>query len=879
MSCFSIDHPQLGPIKLHVGRTWCLCLALVWMTLFATGKPPISTAQEFPFDRDTLNEAGRRQMETHSVSWGDFDNDGNIDLFLSGDGVDNILYHNQGNAVFERLNAVELQISALSRGASWGDYDNDGQLDLFIVNDQGADNTLLRNQGDGSFRNVSLTAGIRAGGHSNSASWGDYDRDGLLDIFVANDFSVEEDNFVHRNLGDGSFRRVDRSIGIEGGFSDLGVWVDYDNDGDVDLFVSNIRNQQRNFLYANDGGGRFLHITSGALVSDEGRSAGSSWADYDNDGDLDVLVAFEGFGRSFIYRNDGESRFTRLDDNNSSHRLSDCLGSAWVDYDNDGDLDLCLVNRSIALLYRNDGGELQEIQFRDMTAGEGVRTATAWADYDNDGDMDVFIANSSARHASALYRNRGNDGAWVNIALSGLLSNRAAIGARVRARAFIDGRHVWQMRRVEGQSGYRSQNSLRVHFGLGDARLIDSLLIEWPSGIRQILTCMPVRRFYRIEEADTSITMGPPLLIDIGPDLRQICAGEELMLDAGGGFAHYEWSNGATSSSITVTEDGRFSVRVRDHSGCEHESNEVSVAVRPLPLPEILASTTALCGGQSAELRVEGDYAAYEWSNGFGGRSIVIDQAGDYFVTVRDDHGCLATSALVSIEGGGDLEVPAAIGDYPIMLDSTGIGGIRCSKIILRNPGAEEYILHDAHFRRNVEFSIPRHQLPLRIPPEDERELIVCFAPTAAEVYEDRLHLSGGSCGESSVSVIAVGIPTRLQGRAACNVPLSVTAQPGSALWLSSPYPNPVSVEVRIAIDLSYPVGAERPAVTGRLFDVLGLPGQQAEYRCVRKEIHGSQIREQGDLIFTCREIAAGMYWAAVRTTQDARVFSLRIVQ
>jgi hypothetical protein len=176
-----------------------------------------------------------------------------------------------------------------SFGSSWGDYDNDGDLDLFVANEL-QNNFLYQNNGDGTFIKITSGAIVNDGGRSVSSSWGDYDNDGDLDLFVAN-YLASENNFLYQNNGDGTFTKITTgAIVTDGGRSYGSIWGDYDNDGDLDLFVTNYWGDN-NFLYQNNGDGSFTKITSGAIVNDGGYSYGSSWGDYDNDGDLDLFVA------------------------------------------------------------------------------------------------------------------------------------------------------------------------------------------------------------------------------------------------------------------------------------------------------------------------------------------------------------------------------------------------------------------------------------------------------------------------------------------------------------------------------------------------------------------------------------------------------------
>ncbi len=409
-----------------------------------------------------------------------------------------------------------------SRGSSWGDYDNDGDLDLFVAN-YNQNNFFYQNNGDGTFTKITSGAIVNDGGASLGSSWGDYDNDSDLDLFVANDF--DENNFLYQNNGDGSFTKIaSGAIVNDGGSSRGSSWGDYDNDGNLDLFVTNYN--ENNFLYQNNGDGNFTKITSGAIVNDGGNSRGSSWGDYDNDGDLDLFVA--NFGENnFLYQNNGDDTFTKITSGSIVNDGGFSYGGSWGDYDNHGDLDLFVANyfNQNNFLYRNDGdGSFTKITSGAIVNDGGHSLSSSWGDYDNDGDLDLFVANDNNQN-NFLYQNNGNGNNWIDIRLIGTVSNTAAIGAKVKVRAIIKGKPVWQMQEVSGQTGYASQNSLNAEFGLKKAAIVDSIQIRWPSGavngyanvkVNQFLTLRENNRPRLIDEndiPDTTLSSASPVFL------------------------------------------------------------------------------------------------------------------------------------------------------------------------------------------------------------------------------------------------------------------------------------------------------------------------------------------------------------------------------
>jgi uncharacterized repeat protein (TIGR01451 family) len=440
------------------------------------------------------------------MAWSDYNGDGFVDLFVTNYDVDqpNRLYRNNGNGTFTQ-DLIEPFISdmALSLAATWGDYDNDGDIDLFVTNNIGSKNFLYRNNGDGTFTKVLNDPMVNYDGYSHGAAWGDYDNDGYLDMFVA-DYFTTRFNKLYRNNGDGTFSEIPSAVpALENSSSVGAVWGDYDNDGKIDLFVANINNEN-NSLYRNQGNGMFEKITTGSVVNDGGTSTGASWGDMDNDGDLDLFVSNAGNQDNFLYRNNGNGSFTKVTDDPVVMDSGHSHGSAWVDFDNDGDLDLTVGNDAggVNHMYINDGtGHFTRAENK-ITQMTNNSFGLGWADIDNDLDLDLYVVNHSEQANSMFQNNKGQCQNTACIILNGTNSNFCGIGAKIFVKATIDGKSVSQMREVSSQSGggIGGQNEMRTLFGLGDASIIDSIRIEWTSGYTQHLTNVPVNDCLIIEE-------------------------------------------------------------------------------------------------------------------------------------------------------------------------------------------------------------------------------------------------------------------------------------------------------------------------------------------------------------------------------------------
>ena len=336
----------------------------------------------------------------NGAAWVDFDGDGDDDLYVANDGEANKLYRNNGNGTFTDLaSAAGVADTGKGRGPAWGDYDNDGDQDLYVSN-YGQANLLYRNNGDGTFTDVTSAAGVGDTGNGFGTSWGDYDGDGDLDLHVANSGQA---NKLYRNNGDDTFTDVTTAAGVgDTGNSQGSSWGDYDDDGDLDLYVANVG--QANKLYRNNGDGTFTDVTTAAGVGDTGGGRGMAWVDYDNDGDLDLYVANYGQA-NLLYRNNADGTFTDVASAAGVADTGDSTGPAWTDVNSDGHLDLYQVNYGQAnKLYRNNA----DGTFTDMTTTAGVGDtgkggSSSWGDYDNDGDLDLYVSNEDK--ANVLYRN------------------------------------------------------------------------------------------------------------------------------------------------------------------------------------------------------------------------------------------------------------------------------------------------------------------------------------------------------------------------------------------------------------------------------------------------------------------------------------------
>jgi hypothetical protein len=504
------------------------------------------------------------EMNGSGIAFFDYNNDGLVDLFVvNGTRLDpppgdpqatNHLYRNNGDGTFTDVTReAGLADSGWGQGVCAGDYDNDGFIDLFVT--YYGRNKLYHNHGDGTFRELAQSAGVAGeNGHWHSGcAFVDADRDGKLDLFVASyidpgvgfsnvpaagsgEFCQYKGipiacgprglkpgvNYLFHNEGGGKFRDISEQAGMRktDGHYALGVLtLDYDNDGWPDIYVA--CDSAASILYHNRRDGTFedVGLASGTAFNEDGEpqaGMGVAAADYDHDGNLDILKTNFSDDSPNLYRNKGDGAFSDRVFPAGLGRLRNYLGwgALFFDYDNDGWSDILLVNghltpeidkagsdsqfRQPKTLFRN----LRNGKFQDVTSESGAALSAihssrgaALADLLNDGRLSVAV-NELHEPPSLLMLRTAPAGHWIGIRTMGVKSNRDGIGARVEVRAGA----LRQIDEVRSGGSYLSQNDLRLHFGLGDATKIDELIVKWPSGHVDRWTNIPVDRQIVVEE-------------------------------------------------------------------------------------------------------------------------------------------------------------------------------------------------------------------------------------------------------------------------------------------------------------------------------------------------------------------------------------------
>ncbi len=466
------------------------------------------------------------------ASWTDINDDGWPDLYAMGETTIRFYLNNQDGTFSSRTGEDFVTSQGVGNIGIWADYDNDGYLDLFLGNtttqpggNTVAPNFLYRNEGPPLHSMTVVDIG-NAMNASPSASWIDYDRDGDVDLFsagAATSSGTGTPDLFYRNDGNSVFTHLEdlSLLKTRTGIGTHDVWIDYDNDSDQDLFVLNWSrpNELYKSLLQEKGNPNLFEPVSSNGLLDEGSffDISSNWGDYDNDGDFDVFVAFTNNTTDRLYHNNGDGTFTRLMNNPIVSEAQSTTMGIWGDYDNDGDLDLFVANiqqnPTKPALYRNEGNgqfvTTTQTELGDILDNIPAPQGGYWGDYDNDGDLDLYVLTyaipnnpSGAPQPNYLFRNdQGNSNHWLNVKCEGQLSNRSAIHAKISAKAMIANQPVWQTRYVSGgASSFVFQAELRTHFGLGDATTVDSLRIEWPSGVTQVLENVAVDQFLTVNE-------------------------------------------------------------------------------------------------------------------------------------------------------------------------------------------------------------------------------------------------------------------------------------------------------------------------------------------------------------------------------------------
>jgi len=524
--CSPTNNPEVGLVGAY--QVGCIAEnALAWL---------ISSSLQ-----DTRQGAG--------TAWVDYDGDGKLDLFLANEDSGAVaLYRNEGGNIFsDATPGSGLQSAAGFAAVAWGDYDNDGDPDCFLTSPvDGVANVLYRNDGAGLFSDVTDPPLSDDRDGRSAAAWVDYDNDGWLDLYVGS--AIRENSLFHNN-GGLTFSDVTTGPLGDAGPTRTFAWGDSDNDGDADVYLS--RDGAANFLLRNDGDGLFTDVTTPPL-DDLGAGRGVAWGDYDNDGDLDLYLANQD-GANKLFRNEGGAVFSDVTAGDLGDESAGRSGT-WGDYDNDGFLDLLLTNDGVGnRLLRNLG----DGSFVDTTppvlADSAANFGAAWGDVENDGYLDCYLSRQGTANR-ILLNTMPRANRWLRLVVKGTFSNGSGIGARIRIVA--DGQT--QIREIGANNGFYSQNATVVTFGLNSSTIVDSLQITWPR------TAFPSSRTETLLDVATNqiLLLTEPLQPGVGvPEPEMLPAAFRLYPCQPNPF------NPATTIRFDLPAAGRVQLRIHDVAG------------------------------------------------------------------------------------------------------------------------------------------------------------------------------------------------------------------------------------------------------------------------------------------------------------------------
>lgn len=538
---------------------------------------------------------------------------------MDGDGLDDVVRVTSNNLFIDFQSAgggFEHKAFPMSFNnvPSWsiaaGDIDGNGYNDL-CFGDGNAVSFVKANDDGTAYEEHAIPDYI----FSQRSTFADIDNDGHLDAFVCHDIDLSH---PYRNDGMGNLvedQTLIETIDLPGNYA--AIWTDYDNDGDIDLYLTKCRGgaspgdpARTNALYQNNGDGTFTEVGAIAGVDDNAQSWSTVFEDFDNDGDMDAFIVNHDFQNRF-YLNNGDGTFTDIIDQTGINPND--LG-AWEnasgDFNNDGYMDI--ISELSNELYLNNG----DLTFtgQDLPFSPG-----AIGDINDDGFLDVMAWGN-------LYTNNGNDNNFIKVNTQGVMSNANGIGARVE----IHGDWGIQIREVRSGQSFAPMSSMQIHFGLGEATEVDLLVVKWPSGVVTTIENPEINTTISVLESGCLL---PPSELVVNGETT-ICPGETVELVAPDGFDNITWSNGGSGQTLTVGEEGSYNAILTDTSGCVSVSNSVAVNVIVETPPSIeVSGSESFCVGDEVTLTATGG-TDYTWSNQSTEESITVSESGIFSVSI-----------------------------------------------------------------------------------------------------------------------------------------------------------------------------------------------------------------------------------------------------
>ncbi len=562
----------------------------------------------------------------------DFDSDGFDDITICDSPWGIRAYRNTGNSTFELYHVFDEAGDA--KCVIWVDYDNDDDYDLFYTREE-LYNRLFRNDGAVFTEVTELINPSLQSAKSTGCSWGDYDNDGYLDLYVCNYDSFNNRNWVYHNNGDGTFTEVSAILGIHNNYnaSFQSVWTDINLDGWQDLYVVNDR-LDTNRIYINIGG-VFEDASVSMGLDVRLNSMSNSISDFDNDGDFDVYISNTPEDNYFM-RNEGGG-FINVADDLGLILNEWCWSGLWMDYDNDSDDDLHISTRDNPQynernpFFLNENGTFSKLNGYGLEGDEYQSTCSAKGDFNNDGKWD-FAVNSQLPTCTNLWLNTQDEtGHYIKLGLEGVVSNRDGVGSIIRC--YHGG--ITNLLQTYCGENYMSQDSQYEIIGLGNDSIVDSLIVTWPSGWVDHYYNLEVDSFYGLLEGETFSAM------ITNANGGYLCPGSGMVeLDAGDHIS-YMWQDGSQSRYLQVTTAGLYQVEVINSYGFVATA---MFEVAPPVAIELSSSVSPInCSGGSdgaIELNIVQPVEELVWNTGSQNSSIANLAAGNYSCTITDALGC-----------------------------------------------------------------------------------------------------------------------------------------------------------------------------------------------------------------------------------------------
>lgn len=639
-----------------------LCLGAL---LMASGLRGQSYSSSLTCNTGTIVDGA---LHGSGTSFADFDGDGWPDLTMGY--YEDIRCYRNVEGVCE-LFEIDLDLQSDVKLPTWVDFDNDGDRDLFITQRQGPDR-LFENDGDFNFTDITVEAGFsNFPAPSFGSSWADYDRDGDLDVYICHFVSVvqPDDDFyelyfnnLYRNNGDGTFTEVTDEAGVSDGISlsFQSAWFDYNRDGWPDLYVINDL-EDPNRLYHNNGDGSFTEVgeesNSATAITD---AMSATVGDFNNDGWEDIFITAVAIQNCVLLLNQQDGTFTDIATEAGVDLDKLCWGANWLDADLDGDLDLYVCENFYEspglpnVLMRNNGDStftdistVLQLDFQDSYS-------VSSADWNLDGTPDLLVSNL-APQVNNLWKGQTQSGTWIALDPVGSVSNIEGVGVEIEV--WANGIYQYRMNRM-GEN-YLSQDGDAEMFGLANAASIDSLRLTWPSGIVDFWEEVAVNQHWQVVE-------GASQLAEIVTSDLSACAGDSLTLTCNCPGASV-WSTGEAGDAITVEESGWYLVTSTNASGVESQDSVYAEFITPLAVE--LEIQEALCYGESGSASIVNPefIQTIDWQ-GSDPDSLL---QGEYPLTWTDINGCDQDSILV-VNAPDSLGIQLEVTDVLCHGDATG---------------------------------------------------------------------------------------------------------------------------------------------------------------------------------------------------------------